>query len=128
MKEVYDVKATRTLAGPGVYGYDVEATVRLEDQTEVYVHVNEYDGMTHYTVGKESIYDEMAGSAELTEADVDEILEWKDKLMAGKVEAEVPETKFIEEYSSMKEAAASAYKDVFMVLASVLSLLETGIK
>lgn len=128
MKQVYNIKATRTLAGPGVYGYDAEATVRLEDQTEVFVHVNEYDDMTHYTVGKESIYDEMTGNAELTEADVDEIMAWKDKLMAGEVEAEVHETKFIEEYSSLKEASASEYKDVFMVLTGTLSLLKTGIK
>lgn len=128
MKQVYNIRATRTLAGPGVYGYDAEATVRLEDQTEVYVHVNEYDDMTHYTVGKESIYDDMTGSAELTEADVDEILEWKDKLMAGEVDAEATETKFIEEYSSMKDACTSAYKDVFMVLVGVLALIEDGIK
>lgn len=104
MKTIMEIKAKRSFACPGLYGYDAEATVYDSDTgKDVYVHVNSYDSMRNYTVSETSIYDFMTG------------------------DGEHPEAEFSEEYERLSDAKKSEYGKVFDVLAKVVTRMESGI-
>lgn len=131
MKKVYRIRAARTFAGPGSWAGDAEAMVVLDDDSEVFVHVNDYAGMQHYTVSKESIFDELTGSDD-SEPTGEENDEWIKDMVAGK-DFEVPETpdepsKFIEEYSKLSEAKESEYYKVFQFLKKSVNMVLSGIE
>ena len=100
---VYEIRGKKSLAEPGMYGYDAEA--RVEDQfgDGVFVHVNAYDMFRHYTVAKESIFDGMTGDGDMVE------------------------TEFIEEYEKMTDAKNSMYAKVFDTLNKVITRMEKGL-
>ena len=103
MKNVIEMRATRTLAGPGVYAYDAEAMVREhETQKEVWLHVNWYDGMKHYTVCEKSMWAFMVNCEDDGEG--------------------FPE--YLEEYEKLSDAKKSEYGKVFAELNRMLSLIE----
>lgn len=107
MKGVYNIKAKSTFAGPGVYGYDAEATVKCEDGKELFVHVNDYAGMKHFTVSETSTYDMLTNNS----------------VSADGVSSPV----YIEMYTKQSEAKASEYWSVFKVLKDCLNLISKGL-
>lgn len=136
MKRVYKIRAARTFAGPGSWAGDAEAMVVLDDESKVFVHVNDYDGMQHYTVSKESIFDEMTGTGGSDgNGDTDEPEEeWHDYLKEieeGKYDAtdcaDEP-SRFIEEYSKLSAAKESEYYKVFQFLKKSVDMVLGGIE
>ena len=96
MKQITEVNAKRSFAGPGVYAFDAEATIWDSDTgDEVYVHVNLYDMFRHYTVGNASLMGD-----------------------------DIVETEYSEEYERMSDAKGSEYYKVFDMLNKVLTRME----
>jgi len=94
MKTIYTINSKKTMAFPGVWGYDAEAMVASPDSPEeVFVHVNNYDGMRSYTVAASS-------------------------MMGG----DVPD--FTEEYGKLDEAKESQYYGVFKALNAVIAAMK----
>lgn len=93
MSSVYSIQAKKTMAFPGVYGYDAEAMVAAPNSAdEIFVHVNSYDGMRSYTVAASSMMD-----------------------------GDVPD--FIEEYSKLDDAKESKYYGVFKALNAAIRVM-----
>ena len=107
MKTVWNVKEIRgkkTMAEPGVFGYDAEAAVSGPDGKEVYVCVNSFDSERQYMVSRTSVYDYMAG-------DGDE-----------------PDMDFVEEYETFEDTKESAYRGVFELLDCIVTAMEEGVE
>ncbi len=77
-----NMRAARTLAGAGVYAYDAEMKVAMEDGAVVFLHAN-YAEENHFTVARESIFDYMVG--ESADEPAIEVLEEYDSLLAAMV-------------------------------------------
>lgn len=150
MKQVVDIRTERTLAAPGVYAIDAEATVRdVETRELVYVNVNWYGDFKHYTVSKDSVVSFMervsadwyeqsslgglvpseeeppAFTGELPESFSD-FLSGEDYLESHDGEETEPDEdfpKFIEEYSRLSDTKQSEYGRVFEVLNRLVSLM-----
>lgn len=134
MKTITEIKAKRSFAGPGMYGYDAEATVVDETGKEVYVHVNAYDSFRHYTVQKESIWDFMAGNVEVDTNDMEKMPFFGDPDFDEKLkeldgdEPDGNDTKRIEEYGRLSDAKGSEYYKVFEALNKSIALMEKGVE
>ena len=100
---VYEVRAKKTVAGPGLYGYDAEARVEDSAGERVFVHATVFSDVEEYTVAEKSAYEFMTGDGE-------------------------PVEDFLEEYGSEKEAGKSAYRKVFEMLADVIGGMKRGVK
>lgn len=151
---VCEVRGKRTMAAPGVYGYDAEARVICPDGTELYVSVNKYDEFKHYTVGKSSAYDVMAGKTSVYDVmagegsgapERDEAFEkWVASQFVGYTgePVECPlegdtvevcggitpgESLYLEYYTKLSETKASAYHKVFKTLQEVINRLVDGV-
>ena len=96
--KIYGMKCREVMACAGSWALIAEAEVELKNGEEVYVTLQKYNGV-ECTVSKESVY------AFLAE------------------DGEEPASEFVEEYTSLKEAKASKYADVFKVLNSMLGKL-----
>ena len=95
MKSIYEITAKKTMAAPGMWGYDAEAKVTGPDVAEeIFVHVNMYEGFKNYVVSDKSLFG-------------DDLCD-----------------EYIEQYEKLSEAKASAYYPVFKALNSVLSAME----
>lgn len=151
MKQVVEIRTERTLAAPGVYAIDAEATVRdVETRELVYVNVSWYDDFKHYTVSKESVITFMLTSEVDREEQqsvegrvpVEEEPLFSDKaperitdFLAGEdyledhpdgVDDEDTDDdfpKFIEEYDRLADTKKSAYRRVFDLLNRAVSLM-----
>lgn len=132
--EVVEIRGKKSFAGPGVYGYDAEARVALEDGSELYVGVNEYDDFRHYTVSGKSVYDEMTGTGTVER---DEKFEaWVASQRVGydgplvenpiAVDDGNAGDGFLEEYGKLSETKDSKYHDVFVLLNKMVRMMEKG--
>lgn len=95
---IVGIKCREVMACAGSWADIAEAEVVNDAGEKVYVLVQEYDSM-EYTVTKESLYSFLA-------EDGDE-----------------PNAEFAEEYTSWKDAQASAYAEVFKMLRGLLKKL-----
>ena len=96
--KIYGIKAKEIMACAGSWAVVAEAAVAEDDGSETYVLIQEYDG-TEYTVSKQSVYSYLAENG-----------------------AE-PAVEFLEEYTSWKDAQASAYVEVFRTLKGIMKKL-----
>ena len=96
--KIYGIHGKRVFACAGSWAYVVEAGVDLPDGSNVYVTVQDYDGM-ELTVSKESMYGFLVCNGE-------------------------EPAEFLEEYRTWKDAKGSAYAPVFEKLKKVLKMLE----
>lgn len=95
---IVTIKAKKVFACPGSWAYVSEAMVETAEGETLYVMAQEYD-TTEITVSKDSLYAFLA-------EDGDE-----------------PAVEFLEEYTTWKDAKASAYADVIAKLKKVLGML-----
>lgn len=137
---IVEMKATRTLAGPGVYGIDAEAIVRDARTREVvYVYVNWYDGFKNYTVSRDSMWEYMTGGETSPEDAVEELFpDGENPYFIGNiVDGELPpwpedtgddrgEPDYLEHYEKLTDAKKSAYWHVFRVLNQMCKLMDGG--
>lgn len=98
--KIYGIRCREIMACAGSWITIAEAEVETDNANRdtVYVTIQEYDG-TEYVVGNESLYAFMAGN--------------------GKE----PSGGFLEEYTSLKAAKASAYAEVFAKLRKVINMM-----
>ena len=96
--KIYGIHGKKVMACAGSWAFVVEAGVDLPDGSDVYVTVQDYDGL-EMTVSKESLYGFLVCDGEEP---------------AG----------FLEEYTAWKDAKASEYAPVFEKLKKVLKMLE----
>lgn len=98
--KIYGIKCREVMACAGSWAVVAEAEVETDsaNRDTVYVTVQEYDGL-EMTVSKESLYAFLAGNAK------------------------EPAGGFLEEYTTVKDAKASAYAEVFAKLRKVMKML-----
>lgn len=127
MMDVLEIRGRKSFAGPGVYGYDAEAKV-IDGGMEVYVGINYYDDMRHYTVSKESVYDGMTG--ELAGDDGEEMFagdpNFLEKLDRYVEKHPVKWPERVAEYTSAKDAMGSKYGKVYDTLWKMISRMMEG--
>lgn len=121
--DVVSIVGKKSFAAPGVYGYDAEAEVVVDDVT-VYVVANNYDGYTHYTVSEKSIFAEEADDGE--ELEIPFIGDPDYEKKAAKFLGESTEEEYIEYYTNMTDAKGSKYKKVFETLKKVIDRIIEG--
>ena len=92
---IYEIKAKKSFAGPGMWAWMAEARVEDENANERYVTVHFYDGEI-YTVSEKSVYDHF------DDDDGDMFNE------------------FIEEYDNYRDARKSAYAKEFETLRKLI--------
>ena len=92
------IKAKKVMACPGSFAYVSEAEVAESDGSYTYVMAQEYDTI-EITVSKQSLYSFLAEYGE------------------------EPAVEFLEEYTSWKDAKASAYADVIAKLGKAVRML-----
>lgn len=126
MKTVVEVKAKRTMAGPGMDAFDAEAVVSEAGKADVYVHVNEYDMFKHYTVSVKSLMDSEDDGQEMTEEEKEafhqKIMQMISDCVVDTDVTDGPE--YIEEYSKLADAKKSEYGEVFSALSKVIGMLK----
>ena len=123
----------KKMVAPGVWAYDAEAIVERADESIVYVHMNEYDGMQHYTVSEESLYSfDVEEPDEVEYDDEGEPVnvpfagdpDFEEQMNAFCAGAEVSDAvEYIEEYDNLTDAMQSAYGKVFGVLNEMTGLM-----
>ena len=96
--KIYEIKCRRVFAEPGQYAYIAEAQVEEEGGNDTFVAIQEYDGLD-MTVAKQGMYDFLCG------------------------DGGDPAEEFLEEYTSVEDAAGSAYAEVFRKLVEVIGML-----
>lgn len=92
------ISAAKVFAGPGMFAWIAEAVVIKDDEEEVNVTVQYYDG-EEYTVQDGSMYEFLAE------------------------DGDDPECEFEEEYDSWNAAQKSGYAEVFRSLRKVIDML-----
>ena len=120
--DVVSIVGKKSFAGPGVYGYDAEAEVVVDDVT-VYVVVNNYDGYTHFTVSEKSIFAEEEDDGE--DFEVPFIGDPDYEAKAAKFTGESRE-EYIEYYTNADDAKLSKYRKVFATLGKVIDRMMVG--
>lgn len=122
---VVEIKAKRTMAGPGMDAFDAEAVVSETGKNDVYVHVNEYDMFKHYVVSEKSLMDTDENGNEMTDAEKEAFDEELARIIRdGVVDSDVAiDSEYIEEYSKLTDAKKSKYGDVFSSLSKVIGML-----
>lgn len=119
--DVVSIVGKKSFAGPGMYGYDAEAEVVVDDVT-VYAAANYYDGYTHYTVSEKSIFAEGKDDGELEVPFIgDPDYEEKAAKFAGESKDD-----YLEYYTSMTDAKVSKYRKVFDTLRKIIALMVDG--
>ena len=96
---IVEIKAKKVFACAGSWALLAEAFVVNDDESEVYVMIQEYDGL-EMTVSKKSVYGFLAGN-----------------------DPEPEGMEFMEEYTVAKDAKGSAYAAVFDQLKKVIKML-----
>lgn len=126
MKTVVEVKAKRTMAGPGMDAFDAEAVVSEAGKDDVYVHVNEYDMFKHYTVSAKSLMDSEDDGQEMTEEEKEAFHQKIMQMISDcVVDSDVTDgSEYIEEYSKLADAKKSEYGEVFSALSKVIGMLK----
>lgn len=136
MKNVVEIKAKRTDAAPGMYGYDAEAVVTMESGEVVYVGVNEYDMFKHYTVSKDSLFDKMTDTEVDEGPERDEAFDkWVESQFVGNGDGSIPEASAdgygssdVVEYKSLADAKGTEYGKLFDLLNKTIAMMGTGIE
>ena len=121
--DVVSIVGKKSFAAPGVYGYDAEAEVVVDDVT-VYVVANNYDGYTHYTVDGKSIFAEEEDDGEKLEVPFIGDPDYEEK--AAKFLGEKSTKEYIEYYTNMTDAKGSKYRKVFETLKKVIDRMIEG--
>ena len=99
--KIYGIKCREIMACAGSWATIAEAEVETDtpNRDTAYVTVQEYDGLD-FSVSKKSMFDFIAGDG-----------------------SEPAESDFLEEYSTLKDAKASAYAEVFTKLRKVMKMI-----
>lgn len=97
---IWGIKCKKVFAGPGTWAYVAEAKVVVKEPDELFVTINDYDGMCEYTVSKQSVYAYMA-------EDQGEPIE-----------------KFEEEYTRLADTKLSDFSGVFALLRRNIAALK----
>ena len=100
--QILNIRANKTIAGPGEFGFDAEAFILDENNREHYVYANIFDEYVTYALSKTSVYDYMVED-----------------------EGEEP-SEYEEQYESLEDAYDSKYFDLFVMLDKILYQLAQG--
>ena len=131
MKSIYEVKAKKTMAAPGVWDYEAEAKVTGPDITEEkYVYVATDGENRTYRVNGKSIMEELSADA-ADGADDDGFSEALVKYAHGELSPEEiekwgfgrPVNPYDEEYDALSAAKESEYYPVFKALGDLLKAM-----
>ena len=98
--KVIEMKGQKVELGPGVHGYEAEATVTGPDGKNVFVHGESFDDSFNLTVTEESLYGTVAEGDDLDRVDC------------------------LERYSGVGDTTKSKYHKVFLVIDQMIQLME----
>ena len=148
--EIIEMKAKKISAGPGSWAFVAEAVVATAGQADAFVTVQDYDGMTEYTVSEKSVYaflaeDTQDGNSSHEDDDLldmigqpvpegQSVIEFREKEFEAFEKAylerhpeqndEEENEPFREEYKKLTDAKKSTYGTVFALLRKMVNGME----